>query len=475
MSSEPTFDIEFEEDILAASLVDPSYLKEAARVLDHFHFNSKQHAWIWSTARDIWVNYKERATGRLLAARAKADFPKDEDRAPYLELTRKMMKRAKRGGSPRAALAQLELWTRKVNAQIAMEEAARLLDRDDKDAIDKVYQILADVHKRQNLVQQHTIISWIEEFEDRQATRKHRKDHPDDFTRIPTGFKKIDRILSGGIELGEFGNIMATTGKGKSIALINLVFACIRAKYPATFVAMEMPARQVAQRLDSRWLEMPYKKFKLFDFRPKELREIAEQLERAHKRFSGLLKIVSMPVRSLDIHGLVDIIETFRHDGHDTKGLFLDSADHMIAPKGRKAESFRIEQSEIYWAIKGYAEDGGMGVWNSIQAGRDWSDKTAAVEAASESYDKGRIADIMISLNTPKKKTRSTREMSADLDDDEDEIAEREAKITGDYMEAFMAKYRDGESHITIPLSAHFTRMYLAEAEDDDEEEVEEE
>lgn len=464
--STPVFDLDFEEDILVNCIRSVDYLKQAAGVLDSHNFATKHHAWIWQTARGIWDDYKERTTGRLLVARAKADFHREEDREPYLDLAKKLLKRKK--GTPKAALAQLELFARKTNAQVMLEEAARLLDKDDKKSIDNVYGIIADLNRRQAKTRTYTSTKWIEEFAQRQADRKHRRDHPEDFKRFPTGFKRIDKILGGGIETGEFGNIMATTGKGKSIVLVNFAYNTIRAGARGLIVGMEMPARQINQRMDSRWLEMPYKKFKMHEFNPAELREIKRQLKRAKKRFKDKLRVVSTPVRSIDINGLVDIIEDQKLDGFNPDVLFLDSADHMVAPKGRKHDNIRTEQAEIYWAIKGMLEEEGYAAWNSIQAGRDWVDEVAKVEAASESYDKGRIADVVISLNTPKKKSRSTREMGGSLDDgDDDDIATRESKITGDYMEAFMAKYRDGESHVVIPMDANFTRMHIDEVDED--------
>lgn len=465
------FDINFEEDILAACLADTDYLKKAAGVLDSHNFATKHHAWIWSTARGVWDNYKERTNGRLLLARAKAEFPKEEDRAPYVELAGKLYKRRK--SSPKAALAQLELFARKTNAHVALEEAARFLDKDDKESIDKVYQIVTDMTRRQSKARAYTVTKWIEEFEERQADRLHRKMHPEDFKRYPTGFKRIDALLGGGIEVGEFGNVMATTGMGKSIMGVNIGFNTAARGHTAAIISMEMPARQVNQRLDSRWLGMPYKKFKLHDFTPAELRQIKLVLKRAKKQFAGRIRVISTPVRSMDIYGLLEILDDLSSDGFRPDVLVLDSADHMIAPRGRKHDSLRQEQSEIYWAIKGMAEEMGYAVWNTIQAGREWAGEVAKVEAASESYDKGRIADIVISLNKPKKKTRSTRELGGSLDDDEDEAIEREAKITGDYMEAYIAKYRDGESKVTIPLDANFTRMHIDEARFEDEHDVE--
>lgn len=469
----PKFDLEFEEDILASSLRDTAYLSQASRLLESHHFCTKNHAWIWTTIKGVWDRYKEPTRPKLMASRAKSDLRRDEDREAVLELASKLYRR--KASSPKAALEVLERFTKKTNLHVAMEEAAGLLEFDDVESIDKMYDIVGSAVRKTPQLKKYTATKWIEEFEQRQADRQHRKEHPEEYKRIATGFKRIDKILGGGIEIGELGNMMAVTGKGKSIALINLAFNAVKRGHKAAIIGMEMPARQINQRMDSRWLRMPYLKFKTFEFTSAELRAIQMRLKRARKRFKGRLRVISTPIRSVDVNGLCDILSDLKEDGFVPKALFLDSADHMLGPKGRRYESLRVEQTEIYWSVKALAEDEGYAIWNSLHAGREWAEKLATAEASSESYDKSRIADIVISLNQPKRKSRSTREIKGDPDDDSAEkIAEREAKITGQLVEAFIAKYRDGESGITVPMDVNFTRMHMDEADVPEPEEAEE-
>lgn len=471
----PKFDLDFEEEILAACLRDTEYLSQASRLLESHNFCTKQHAWLWETIKGVWDRYKEPTKPKLMAARIKADLKREEEREACLKLAKKMYKL--KPSSPRATLDLLELWAKKTSMHAALEEAASLLEFDDADSINKMYDIVMTAARRAPRLKNYTSTKWIEEFVQRQADRQHRKEHPEEYRRIPTGFKRIDKILGGGIEISEMGNIMAVTGQGKSIALINLAFAAVRRQHPSVIIGMEMPARQINQRLDSRWLRMPYIKFKIFEFTSSELRHIQQRLKKAHKRFKGMLRVVSTPIRSADIHVAKNILRDLKDDdGFVPELVLLDSADHMMGPRGRRYENLRVEQTEIYWSVKGWAEEDGLAIWNSIHAGRAWAEKVAKAEAASETYDKARIADIIISLNQPKRKSRSTREISGDVDDDTAErISEREALISGKLMEAFIAKYRDGESKITVPLDVQFTKMYMDEADLPDPEEDKEE
>ena len=270
---------------------------------------------------------------------------------------------------------------------------------------------------------------------------------------------RLDRIITG-IQIGELGLVLGTTGRGKSIMLTNLAYHAVSRGYTTAYFAFEMPARQIAQRQDARWLQMPYRKFKEYDFSPSELREIKARLDKMRPRFQDKFQIFSMPVRSADINAVRQALDDARiEDGFKPQLLLFDSADHLL-PTGR-SESFRLDQASVYWACKGLAEEDGYAVWSSTQAGKEYAARTATAEAASESYDKGRIADIMISLNEPRKHSRATKVLD-DEDDDEDEES-MAPTARGKFMELYLAKYRDGASKLTIPLDAELEKMLISE------------
>lgn len=454
------FDREFEESILAQTLRDSAYLKRASRLLDAHHFSTPQHAWVWGAIRSIWDKYRERATAKLILVKVKEDFKKPEQREPHIELVRKLFRK-----KTVAATATLELlgeFVRTVNAQLAMEQAAIDLE---KGKLDDVYESLRKVSQRELKPKEYTKLDWIEGFKERQRERKYRKEHPDEFVRIPTGFKKLDAIIKG-IELGELGLVLATTSRGKSIFLTNLAAAAVGREIPTVYFSLEMPARKIAMRQDARWLKMPYDKFKDFDFSSPELRAIKARLKKARKKWSGLFKIISYPIAKVDINVIRNALDDlWTEEKFRPQLILIDSGDHMNGV-GR-FESYRLEQKSVYMALSSLAEEDGYAIWSSTHAGRDWADSVATAEATSESYDKSRIADIVVSLNTPKKKSRTTK---VEFDVDGEEIKEvakpASTSAVGTYLELFLAKYRDGLSKVTIPLDAEFSKIYMRELDE---------
>lgn len=447
------FDKEFEEEILAKVLQDTNFLKRASRVLESHHFNSKYHSWVWSTVNGIWKKYRERAIPRLMLARAHSDFPKDEDRKPYLRLIQKLYRRPT--GAALASLDELTEFVKVVDAQISMEIAVEHLEKGD---VKEVYKEINKLSRKNVEPRDYTEIKWVEEFNERQGERKRAKEHPEDIIVIPTGFKRLDGVMKG-IRLGELGLILATTGKGKSIMLTNIAFHAVKMNFPTVYFALEMPARQIAARQDSRWLGIDYNKFRDFEFAPSELRAIKRKLKRTRKKFKNKFRIISMPLRRCDSNKIRGVLDDLRDDGFDPKLILVDSGDHMNSVE--KHESFRLSQASVYWDLKTLAEEDGYAIWSSVHAGREWAKTIATAEATGESYDKARIADIVCSLNIPDKKTRTTKIILEEESEEEEEIKE----AVGEYVEMYLAKYRDGVSRITIPMDAQYSKMLIKEIE----------
>lgn len=451
------FDIDFEEAILSRCLSDQNFLKKAAPLMEAHHLGTRQHAWVWKTIKYIWDSYREKPNSKLIIMRAKHDFSKDEELKIHLELIRKISR--KKDAAAAASLGELELFVRAVNAQRVLEESAKFLE---KGKIEKAWEVLNRASREDVKPKNYTTIKWIEEFDERQLERKFRAENPGAIARIPTGFKCLDSLLGGGLEVSELGLVLGTTGKGKSIMLANLTYWSAANGYPTVYFTMEMPAKQIAQRLDSRWSSYEYSKFKRYDFKPSELRRIEARKKYAVKKFSEKIIIIESPVRKTTVADLERILDDLSDDyGFVPKLIVVDSGDHMAA--SRRYESYRLEQADVYWNLSRLAQQG-YGVWSSVQAGKEYAKQLAHAEAASESYDKSRIASLVISLNTPEKesKSRSTKITSGESEDDEDEIP----CVEGKYMEILVGKYRDGEDKVKIPVDAQFARMAIKELEE---------
>lgn len=463
------FDIEFEDEILSAALRDDAFLKRAARICEAHHFGTPEHSWIWKTIHDVWKSYHERATGKLIVAKARAEFKDPKKRKPYISLATKLIKG--KPVHPKAALDELGKFVRSVNLQIALEKSAKALDDGKLDEAESAVQTATRGVAKER---KYSHVQWVEEFDDRQASRKYEKEHPDEFRVVPTGLPTLDAKLGGGSRIGELNLVMGTTGRGKSVFCTNVTQAAVSRAINTLYIGTEMPARQLAARQDSRWTQLRYDQFKKYDFSPSELRQIRDRLKRETKRFKNRLHIISYPVRSAsidDIYGALEDLQT--EHGFRPDLIVMDSGDHLRSTD-TSLKDYRLQQADVYWELSRLAEESGHVVWSSVQAGKEYANQTATAEGTSESYDKARIADLIVSLNDPLAGKRGKKVEIEEEDPDEDDEDELEGEIVGDpgmkKLELFLAKYRDGESKLKIPIDGDFARMTLRESKPKEEE-----
>jgi len=460
------FDKEFEETILACAMRDKAYAKQAIRICDAHHFGSKERSWIWSVLRYSLTQFGETPTPKMYMAIAKENFRrKQEERLSHLQAVKRIAK--KRADNPKLALERLKKFVLYVNAQLALEQGAKHLEDGD---LDDVYKVFGEASKKKVEERKYTLINWVEEFYDRQDARKYEREHPDEVTAIMTGWKTIDNITKG-LRIGELGLIMGTTGKGKSIALNNLAYHSIKQGYETLVIPFEMPARQVATRADALWLGMNYKDLKGYNLTPQDARAIDKRYKKMAKKFNNKLKIASFPVRSATFEDVITLLEDLKEqfDGWRPKLICFDSLDHILATNMR-GEKFRLQQSEVYWRAKGLGEDEGYAIYSSVHAGSQWADKTAMAEGTAESYDKARIADLIISVNDPDYGKQNRKKEVKVTEDDEEIDEEFEAPEEGPEkaLDLFIAKHRDGESGKIVPALAEYHKMRIREKEVED-------
>jgi replicative DNA helicase len=251
----------------------------------------------------------------------------------------------------------------------------------------------------------------------------------------------IDTALDGGGARGELGIILGTTGRGKSMFLVHTGYHAAALGFQVTHLTLEMSGLQIATRYDARWSKLNARKFKTFDFVGEQLDILDAKKRRAASKFNGKINIASVPVETADVNTIRSILEMLSDRGvPDSDLIIVDSADHMKSL--RNFEQYRHEQAAVYWNLKSLAQEQDAFVLTSTHAGKEWAEKLIKSEGAAESYDKARIADIIISLNRGRDAER--RDISR-------------------YLDLFLAKYRDGEDNITVPCRVDRPTMQFIE------------
>lgn len=253
--------------------------------------------------------------------------------------------------------------------------------------------------------------------------------------RIPTNIGSLDDILRGGLEKGELAIALAAPKKGKSICLTHM--GCMALMTHAGRVAhfvLEGTTEQSMLRYMSRLTGIPYRRLEMDEISKEESKKIAF----IEKKYMGKLDLI--PFNQHWDYTVIDVeskLKELESIGRKPDLVVIDYAD-LLKTEDKKMEK-RFEQTEVYRDLKRLAVMKKYAIWTASQAnrGKEEPEETYLMRARdiSESYEKVRIADLVLTLNqTPKEKENGLLRFHLDI-------------------------YRSNESDQTFTLIVDFERM----------------
>jgi len=184
--------------------------------------------------------------------------------------------------------------------------------------------------------------------------------------RIPTNIEPLDEILRGGLEKGELGILVAEPKKGKSIGLIHMGAAALmmRRGRVAHFV-LEGTTEQAVLRYQTRLTEIMYRDLES-DTLSKEQRA---KLQGLGKRYMNRLDLI--PFNQHWTYTALDVeskIKELKRAGREPDLVIIDYGD--LLKHHEQTDNARMEQTEVFRALKRIAMMQSVAIWTASQARR---------------------------------------------------------------------------------------------------------
>jgi replicative DNA helicase len=234
--------------------------------------------------------------------------------------------------------------------------------------------------------------------------------------RIPTNIKPLDDILRGGLEKGELGILLAEPKKGKSIGLTHMGTAALQMRFGrVAHFLLEGTTEQGTMRYQSRLSGIPYQRIEKDELTEKE-ETLLDRIGRRHMRNLTLIPFNQhWAYTTLDIESKIKELE---RQGQKPDLVIIDYGD-LVRGRGQY-ESPRLEQTDVFRDLKRIATMHRVAIWTASQARRpiDGPEKEYLLRSKdiAESFEKVRIADLVITLNqTPKEKHMGVLRIHVDI------------------------------------------------------------
>lgn len=221
---------------------------------------------------------------------------------------------------------------------------------------------------------------------DREPLRIPTKIHPD-----------LDRSIGGGLASGELGFILAPTGRGKTMALVNIGAGCLFLGKRVLHVTLEIKARPLFRRYSCRLTKRSWE----------ELRDSKEEhdrkLEELRSRGAYLL-IKDFSYTNCSLADIENILIRYKTKNEPFDLLIVDYADLLQPPKGYKEK--RNELSSIYTQLRVLSGAYNIPVWTASQTNRAALDKrVVSLRDIAEDIGKANVSDVVLALcQTPEEK-----------------------------------------------------------------------
>tara|TARA_R110000824_G_scaffold220663_3_gene407840 strand:- start:7279 stop:8628 length:1350 start_codon:yes stop_codon:yes gene_type:complete len=234
---------------------------------------------------------------------------------------------------------------------------------------------------------------------------------------ISTNWKYIDRICKAGLGKGELGVCIAATGSGKSMALVHLGTAALKAGKNVVHYTMELSDKVIGLRYDSCLSNVPLN----------DLHGLKDQVHESCIAVEGELFIKEYSTKSASPQTLSKSLEKLKKLGHKVDLIIVDYAD-LLKPSSAFSEK-RNELESIYEDLRGMAQENNCPIWTASQTNRSGLNaEIITMESISEAFSKCFVADFIFSISrTIEDKSNNTGRM-------------------------FIAKNRNGPDGIVFPM-----------------------
>ena len=417
-----TFDLAFQNKVVTMALRDPLFATRTAGLIEPSYFDFETHSWLVAFSNNHHASYKEPPSASIVIKALK------DGKASKLikgEFADDLVSFLKIVYAPAADLSNRDWTVDEVSAfarQRAMEAALELAI----DVIDKkgdFAKIDAAIKKAQAVGANEGTgsTSFFDGVADRAKARLARL--AGGIVRgITTGHREIDDLFfHKGWGRKEMAILMGGAKSGKSMGLQHFALAAAGAGYNVLYITLENSTEVTEDRMDAAMSGVSLKDLDTSSG------TIAVAIAGAAKA-GGRLDIHEFPGGACRNSDIRKVIERYKVNGIVFDMLVVDYADEM-APESKHNEE-RHAFKEIYQGLRAVGIDENLAVLTATQTNRAGNKATTATSTdVSEDFNKVRLADILITLNST---------------DDE--------KKTG-MMRLYLAAMRNSEDGLTITCS----------------------
>lgn len=277
--------------------------------------------------------------------------------------------------------------------------------------------------------------------------------------KLTTGFSRLDAVLNeGGPTRKEVVCVMAPTGVGKSISLVNSSVASIRRGYNVLFITLELSQKKVGYRHAGAFTEIPIRMHK-----DKESM-VRDRLSKIKSDYGAELIIHEFPPDDISVDAIHAILDSLRRiHGITIDVVVIDYLELLLSRNPAANKDDYTRQKRVATEIRRLAKKENVLVFTATQTNRSGGDVQAVkgdglidLNKTAESYGKTMPLDYIITLNQSKAEYNRSNDENADPNKE---------SVMDAGMRLYIAKNRNGPKHKMINIKVNYDTMKMEQEE----------
>lgn len=389
------FEAKFQDKIMALVISDTVFAKKTFGLILPDYFENAATATLVNIAQQHYKKYGQAPSAVSLGQLIKKEGLAGRIRKDLFREVVEKFKAATTKGGALSNLSDREFVVDQV-AEFASHQAytravIKSTDLIQKGKFDEVSKLMADAAKVGKSGTENSY-DYFANIEQRSAVRRDKAAGILPPQGITTGVKKLDELLyHKGWGLRELSMLMGGMKAGKSTGLLFFAKNAALAGHNTLYVTLEMSAEIASEREDASISTIEMKEL------GHHINEVEEKVREAHKK-AGLLYMDEFPTGTLTPSALRRLLDAHAAEGRRFKFLVVDYLD-LMAPDYR-TDSTTENSKQIYAAVRAIAQEEHIAILSATQTNREgYKSITAKGEHISDDINKGRIADLLITIN----------------------------------------------------------------------------
>lgn len=350
------------------------------------YFESEIHQFIFTSVTSYYDSYQKLPNNDFLLEELKIHTSRDIDINDYAEEVEIIdTMDSDYVDNPEFYLNKVEQFAKKMALKDAIIESVDLLEKEEfgyiEETIRKALLVSRDVDCGHD---------YFNNFENRP------EEVLDPSEKFPTPFKVVNDELGGGNSRKELCLVVAKSGVGKSLYLVNHGVKALMRNRKVLYVSMEMAEHKVAQRFDSVTFRLPINQITS----PKNKYEILRRSKIFKEKFPGAqLVIKEYPTGQANVNTIRALLHNLRNYHKFVPDMVIVDYLELLRPV-REIDAEYLAQQRIAEELRGLSMEYNCLVSTATQASREGA-KAEIIDDTklADSYGKIRTADFSISIN----------------------------------------------------------------------------